>query len=96
MPIIAKNISVGAVVKPAAPAETSKGSKLSDIKELVKKKLAEQESLKELPKKKVIEVNTPPQVTKELPKYVTKEHGELTRKINTKSQYMRDIFDLDS
>ena len=95
MPIIAKNITVGAVAKPAAPTETSKGSKLSDIKELVKKKLAEKEPL-ETPKKRIKEVNTPPQVTKELPKYVTKEHGELTRKINTKSQYMRDIFDLDS
>lgn len=49
------------------------------------------------PKKELSRVNLPPpQVTKELPKYVTKEHGELTRKINTKSQYMRDIFDLDS
>ena len=49
------------------------------------------------PKKEISRVNLPqPQVTKELPKYVTKEHGELTRKINTKSQYMRDIFDLDS
>lgn len=57
------------------------------------------ESPKEPPKQKkeLSRINlTPPQVTKELPKYVIKEHGELTRKINTKSQYMRDIFDLDS
>lgn len=37
-----------------------------------------------------------PTVTKELPKYVEKEDGILVRKINTKSNYMRDIFELDS
>ena len=36
------------------------------------------------------------QTTKQLPKYIAKEDGELLTKINTKSQYMRDIFDLDS
>ena len=37
-----------------------------------------------------------PEPKKQLPKYVAKEDGELLTKINTKSQYMRDIFDLDS
>jgi hypothetical protein len=40
--------------------------------------------------------NSIQQTTKQLPKYVAKEDGELLTKINTKSQYMRDIFDLDS
>ena len=46
--------------------------------------------------KKRVAVEQPQQVTKELPKYVEKEDGLLVRKINTKSSYMRDIFDLDS
>lgn len=52
---------------------------------------------KEPEKKKIVfsERVSIQQTTKELPKYVVKEDGELTRKINTKSQYMRDIFDLD-
>lgn len=40
--------------------------------------------------------NSIQQTTEQLPKYVAKEDGELLTKINTKSQYMRDIFDLDS
>jgi hypothetical protein len=40
--------------------------------------------------------NSIQQTTKQLPKYIAKEDGELLTKINTKSQYMRDIFDLDS
>lgn len=40
--------------------------------------------------------NSIQKTTKQLPKYVAKEDGELLTKINTKSQYMRDIFDLDS
>lgn len=92
MPIIAKNMKVG-VVNPA-PTEAPKARSFTDLREIIRQKLEEEKA--QAPKKKIIEVNTPPQVTKELPKYVTKEHGELTSKINTKSQYMRDIFDLDS
>lgn len=88
MPIIAKNIIVGAVS--SAPTDAPKAMSFDDLR----KKLEQEKA--QVPKKKVIEVNTPPQVTKKLPRYVTKEHGELTSKINTKSQYMRDIFDLDS
>ena len=47
-------------------------------------------------KKKTIVEAPAPTVTKELPKYVEKEDGLLVRKINTKSGYMRDIFELDS
>jgi hypothetical protein len=55
------------------------------------------ENLPEKPKKITFSNrNVVQQTTKNLPKYVSREDGELTRKINTKSQYMRDIFDLDS
>ena len=52
--------------------------------------------VKEKVKEKVRVEVLAPTVTKELPKYVEKEDGILVRKINTKSNYMRDIFELDS
>jgi len=52
--------------------------------------------VKEKVKQKVKVEDLAPTVTKELPKYVEKEDGILVRKINTKSNYMRDIFELDS
>ena len=85
MPIFAKNFTVG--VAKTAPTDEKNGTQLKTISELL---------LKDQSQQKVKKVNLDPQVTKELPKYVAKEDGELTRKINTKSQYMRDIFDLDS
>lgn len=93
MPIIAKNIKVGGVQPP--PTVESKAS-LKNIKDHIRKEL--EAKAKEAAKKDLsTRVNlNPPQVTKQLPKYVSKEEGELTTKINTKSQYMRDIFDLDS
>lgn len=49
------------------------------------------------PKKLVLSNrNVTQQNDKQLPKYIAKEDGELLTKINTKSQYMRDIFDLKS
>lgn len=93
MPIIAKNISVGAIkLAPTVTAKTS--TSLKDIKEHVKKKL--EEKAKEEFRKPIVRTEPEPQVTKELPKYIAKEDGILTKKINTKSQYMRDIFELDS
>ena len=50
---------------------------------------------KEAPKKIIHETQNVLK-TKELPKYIEKEDGLLVRKINTKSGYMRDIFELDS
>lgn len=55
-----------------------------------------QQPVKEEIKQKVRVEAAAPTVTKELPKYVEKEDGLLVRKINTKSGYMRDIFELDS
>lgn len=94
MPIIAKNIKVGGVQSP--PTVESKASGLKNLKDQIKKELemrAKEASKKDLSTR--VNLN-PPQATKQLPKYVSKEEGELTTKINTKSQYMRDIFDLDS
>lgn len=92
MPIITKNFSVGEIQK-VAPTADSKAKSFKDIRE----HLAKQSEVQvQKPKKDLSKINSEPQVTKELPKYVDHEHGELVRKINTKSQYMRDIFDLDS
>lgn len=94
MPIIAKNIKVGGVIAP--PTVENKASGLKNLKDQIQKELELRN--KEANKKDLsLRVNSAsPQTTKQLPKYVAKEDGELTRKINTKSQYMRDIFDLDS
>lgn len=91
MPIIAKNFNVGKPEKDI-PTETPKSKTFKDIREHLAKE-SSTEVVK--PKKDLSKVKSEPQVTKQLPKYVAHEHGELTRKINTKSQYMRDIFDLD-
>lgn len=93
MAIKAKNIIVGGV-KPPPTEIPSKSPKLKDIKEHIKKEL--EKTINKKPKKDLSKVDLQPQTTKQLPKYIAKEEGELTRKINTKSQYMRDIFDLDS
>lgn len=88
MPIFAKNMTVG-VIKPA-PTEKPKAN---NIKDYVKNKLEEKKEPPLVEKPLIVQ---PSQVTKQLPKYIAKEDGILTKKINTKSQYMRDIFELDS
>lgn len=98
MAIIAKNITVG-VVK-TAPTVNQKAPAFKDVKEHLKKKLEEKSKQEPIEQPKVVKkkllVDPPKQNTKQLPKYIAKEEGVLTKKINTKSQYMRDIFDLDS
>jgi hypothetical protein len=93
MPIIAKNMIVGGESK-TPPTNQPKIQEFKDIRKILEEKAAALAN--EKPKKDLSKVKHQPQITKQLPKYVAQEDGELTRKINTKSQYMRDIFDLDS
>lgn len=94
MPIVANNIKVGAV---QPPSKKESEFSFKKIKENIKKEFDPDFKPKQVVKKDLTEVNlNPPTVSKPLPKYLSKKEGELTTKVNTKSQYMRDIFDLDS
>lgn len=81
MPINANQIIVGKKKEPVkAPRKVSSSIKAKNI--VVINKPPKQE-------KKVVETTPTTQ------KYKTIENGDLIRKINTKSDYMRDVFNLD-
>lgn len=94
MPITAKNISIEGEYKAPSIEEPVKVQEFNALRG--QKQPVETVVVKEKPKKDLSKVVSQTQTTKQLPKYVVHEHGVLTKKINTKSQYMRDIFDLDS
>lgn len=92
MPITAKNLTAEGQIKNSSAVEQIN---VQEFKDLRGQQQIQPEKI-EKPKKDLSKVIHQSQETKQLPKYVVHEHGELTKKINTKSQYMRDIFDLDS
>lgn len=85
MPIFAKNITVGGkksptVTEPKPPSVNTAGAKtFEEVKRQAKRN------------KPVKKVEPPPQEIHK--KYIHKEDGELVRQINTKSQYLKDIFE---
>lgn len=86
MPIFAKNITVGGKKSPTVteskpPSVNTAGAKtFEEVKKQAKRN------------KPVVDKVEPPQ-QKIHKKYVHKEDGELVRQINTKSQYLKDIFE---
>ena len=105
MPLITKNLIVG-VQKTAtatAPTVTEQVTKEEfgprfQFGNFINKSLptpTEPEKPKPVEKKiekKVVQVPE----TRDNPKYLKKEDGELVRHINRKSQYLKDVLDLDS
>ena len=98
MPINARNIIIKAHQKPiisvAAPSVDGRPSTLDSIKKEAKEKLAKKKLVEEIVEakeklvEKIVEVVAP-----EEQKYRHKEDGELIRRINTKSHYLRDMIE---
>jgi len=93
MPIKANNIVVGGVNPPTTekktePVSYQTFSSFQDVRA--------QANVQSKLKKKNLNTVIEQKQRKELPKYVAKEDGVLVRKINSKSDYMRDIYELDS
>jgi hypothetical protein len=88
MPIKANNIVVKSKEEPKKAPPKPIEPAPSSIK-------AKNVVIKNAPKETVIEKPKPVKVEQPKEKYVTKEEGELITKLNSKSPYMRDIFDLD-
>lgn len=100
MPLITKNLVVGTqkpitVTVPTVTKQVTKeelGPRFQFGNFINKSLPPEPEKPKPVEKKiekKVVQV----QETRDIPKYVKKEDGELVRHINTKSQYLKDIFE---
>lgn len=103
MPLITKNLIVGVQKTATATAPTvSKQVTKEDLGprfqfgNFINQSLPpEPEKPKPVEKKiekKVVQVPE----TRDNPKYLKKEDGELVRHINRKSQYLKDVLDLDS
>lgn len=82
MPIFAKNIIVGGQKPPTVEKEKINLTTFESIKAEAKRKVVKKEAL------------PLPPIEKER-KYIYKEDGVLIRHINVKSNYLKDIFDLD-
>jgi hypothetical protein len=78
MPIIAKNIKVGAEQAPTQPKEEKPLKSFSDLKNVFGK----------------LTNKLSPEIKDEPSKYVKKKDGDLVRHINTKSSYQKDMLDL--
>jgi hypothetical protein len=90
MPLIAKNIIVVGANTPTTINEEKQEPKKAVLSNRIN---AKNINVLNAP---ITIITENPEPKRQLPKYVAKENGELLTKINTKSQYMRDIFDLDS
>ena len=91
MPIKANNIVVGGV-KPPTEEKKNKNSIHEKLKTLSFQDVRAQ-AVEEVKKEKQ-KVTKPVEVTEEKPRYLEKEDGELVRHINTKSHYLRDMFEI--
>lgn len=98
MPIKAKNIVVGVQQTPT-PKQESVTTPVSGVRvfgSFINKsaKVEEQKPVTPNPTiKKAVKTVEEPVATS---RYIHKEDGELIRHINTKSNYLKDVFDLDS
>ena len=88
MPIKANNIVVGGVL----PTEEKKNE--NSIHEKLKTLSFQDVRAQAVEEVKKQKVTKPVEVTEEKPRYLEKEDGELVRHINTKSHYLRDMFEI--
>lgn len=97
MPLITKNLIVG-TQKPIAVTAPTVNKQITNedlgprfkFGNFINKSLPEPEPVVE---KKVVKTVAPIQETRDNPKYIKRQDGELVRHINTKSQYLKDIFE---
>ncbi len=89
MPIRANNIVVGGV-KPPTEEKKNESSINEKLKTLSFQDVRAQ-AVEQVKKQKVTKTV---EVTEEKPRYMEKEDGELVRHINTKSHYLRDMFEI--
>lgn len=107
MAINAKNIKVGVKAPTLIKPETPKSPTLQLIKERALKQIEEQKKQEELQRieeenrkkeeerKARSEIPTLSKTYEPQPRYIHKEDGELIRHINRKSDYIRDIYEID-
>jgi hypothetical protein len=98
MPIKAKNIIVGGN-KPPTVSKPDRPSTLQLIKEKALKQLEDQKKLEEKKKKeeekKIVVENKVLTDNEPRPKYIKRQDGELIRHINRKSDYIRDLYEIE-